>query len=155
MRYLVNDDRDFPIQGELSSSRALRGKMKTLILVFLMAILVSSCVAQILAQESEYDHFVYLPVVMGGGPMPTPTPTCRPTLTPMATGTLTPTITPTLRPTLTLAPICECYADLYNCSDFDTQAEAQACFDYCVSLGFGDVHGLDGDTDGIACESLP
>lgn len=36
-----------------------------------------------------------------------------------------------------------------DCSDFSTQAEAQA------NLGSGDPHGLDGDGDGIACESLP
>ena len=39
--------------------------------------------------------------------------------------------------------------DVYNCGDFDSQAEAQAFFD----LDPGDEHGLDGDGDGIACES--
>ncbi len=39
--------------------------------------------------------------------------------------------------------------------DFTTQAEAQAVFDYCERLGFGDVHGLDADHDGVACEALP
>ncbi|MCG2767229.1 MAG: excalibur calcium-binding domain-containing protein [Chloroflexota bacterium] len=37
----------------------------------------------------------------------------------------------------------------------DTQAEAQAYFDWHWSLGYGDVHRLDGDNEGIACESLP
>lgn len=37
----------------------------------------------------------------------------------------------------------------YNCSDFRTQAEAQA---YLLP---GDPYGLDGDDDGVACESLP
>lgn len=32
-------------------------------------------------------------------------------------------------------------------------AAAQACFNYCVAQGVGDIHGLDGDGD--ACESLP
>jgi hypothetical protein len=41
-------------------------------------------------------------------------------------------------------------ADL-NCDDFDTQPEAQAEFDSDPS----DPHGLDGDNDGVACESLP
>ena len=38
----------------------------------------------------------------------------------------------------------------YNCSDFDTQAQAQAYFD-----SVGDIDGLDGDGDGVACQSLP
>jgi hypothetical protein len=42
---------------------------------------------------------------------------------------------------------------MLNCSDFVTQA--QACFDYCVAQGAGDVHELDMDDDGVACESLP
>lgn len=40
-----------------------------------------------------------------------------------------------------------------NCSDFDTQAEAQAFFD--ANNPSQDPHGLDADGDGIACESLP
>jgi hypothetical protein len=48
----------------------------------------------------------------------------------------------------------ECGFNAYNCSDFDTQAEAQAVFDYCVAQGAGDVHQLDSDDDGEACESL-
>jgi hypothetical protein len=41
-------------------------------------------------------------------------------------------------------------ADL-NCSDFATQAEAQAAFNATP----GDPNGLDRDGDGIACETLP
>lgn len=41
--------------------------------------------------------------------------------------------------------------DAYNCSDFATQREAQAVY---VSRS-SDVHRMDGDHDGIACESLP
>jgi endonuclease YncB( thermonuclease family) len=39
-----------------------------------------------------------------------------------------------------------------DCSDFDTQAEAQRFFE---AEGPGDRHNLDGDGDGRACESLP
>jgi len=88
----------------------------------------------------------------------TPTRTTAPTRTPTRTITPTPTITrtPTRTPTPTLpAAVCDCSGDIYNCSDFSTQAEAQACYDYCWSLGCGDIHRLDGDNDGIACESLP
>ena len=38
-----------------------------------------------------------------------------------------------------------------DCSDFATQAEAQAVYNQDPS----DPHGLDGDNDGIACEALP
>jgi len=47
-----------------------------------------------------------------------------------------------------------CNSDSYNCGDFDTHNEAQAVFEVCGGVG-NDVHGLDGDNDGIACESLP
>ncbi|WP_340002062.1 excalibur calcium-binding domain-containing protein [Oceanobacillus sp. FSL K6-0127] len=40
-----------------------------------------------------------------------------------------------------------------NCSDFSTQAEAQA---FMEASGPSDPHRLDGnDNDGLACESLP
>ena len=71
-----------------------------------------------------------------GGPAPSPTPTRTPTGT-------------------SVAPVCSCAGNIYNCSDFGTQAEAQACHDYCMSLGYGDIHDLDRDNDGVACESLP
>jgi hypothetical protein len=44
-----------------------------------------------------------------------------------------------------------CLEDTYNCADFETQAEAQEVFDFC---GPEDVHGLDGDGNGRACEGL-
>jgi micrococcal nuclease len=40
----------------------------------------------------------------------------------------------------------------YDCSDFSSQAEAQRVFE---AAGPGDPYNLDGDGDGIACESLP
>ena len=52
-------------------------------------------------------------------------------------------------------PVCDCSYDRYNCSDFRFQYLAQACFNYCWWGGYGDVHNLDADNDGIACESLP
>jgi len=51
--------------------------------------------------------------------------------------------------------VCGCSGNLYNCTDFETQQQAQACFDYCVEQGHGDIHGLGADDDGIACEGLP
>lgn len=53
------------------------------------------------------------------------------------------------------AGVCSCTIDL-DCKDFSTHRQAQSCYDYCVSLGYGDVHNIDGnDKDGLACESLP
>lgn len=50
---------------------------------------------------------------------------------------------------------CYCSSDIYECYNFDTKDDAQACLDYCKSVGRGDIHGLDIDNDGLACESLP
>ncbi|PIO07906.1 hypothetical protein COU59_02515 [Candidatus Pacearchaeota archaeon CG10_big_fil_rev_8_21_14_0_10_34_12] len=47
-----------------------------------------------------------------------------------------------------------CDTDTYNCEDFANKTAAQAAFDYCSDLGFGDIHQLDNDSDGFACESL-
>ncbi len=45
-----------------------------------------------------------------------------------------------------------CSRNAYNCSDFTTRAEAQAAYDACRP---GDIHKLDSDGDGDACETLP
>lgn len=50
---------------------------------------------------------------------------------------------------------CFCGSDIYNCNNFRDQQDAQGCFDYCQSVGRGDVHGLDSDNDRLACEELP
>lgn len=63
---------------------------------------------------------------------------------------------PTQPPPPTEAPaVCSCGGNLYNCGDFGTHSRAQACYEYCRAQGFGDVHQLDGDDDGSACETLP
>jgi hypothetical protein len=41
-----------------------------------------------------------------------------------------------------------------NCGDFNTHAEAQRWFETYYPY-YGDIAGLDGDNDGIACETLP
>lgn len=48
----------------------------------------------------------------------------------------------------------DCSSDLYNCGNFTLQSEAQAVYDYCKGQGFGDVHRLDADLNGKACEGL-
>ncbi|MGM0401070.1 MAG: excalibur calcium-binding domain-containing protein [Chloroflexota bacterium] len=97
----------------------------------------------------------------------TPTLTVTPTDTPLpptSTDTPPPTSTPTDAPLPSHTPtpteeagVCLCDGDHYNCEeeDFATQEEAQACYEYCLQQVGRDVHRLDGDGDGIACESLP
>jgi len=101
-----------------------------------------------------------------------PTSTLTLTFTPFPTDTLQPAFTLTLEPTLTSLPTatlvviiptsppaagpCLCTGDLYNCTaDFSSHSEAQACYNYCISVGAGDIHQLDSDGDGDACEGLP
>jgi hypothetical protein len=72
---------------------------------------------------------------------------------PTATATAQPSPTPTYSPP---SGPCLCTGNLYNCSrDFATQAEAQACYDHCFKVTGYDIHRLDADEDGKACESLP
>jgi micrococcal nuclease len=66
-----------------------------------------------------------------------------------------PTAMPTGASSSVVPPVCSCSGSLYNCSDFSTRASAQACYDYCNATGHGDIHRLDGDNDGSACEDLP
>ena len=46
-----------------------------------------------------------------------------------------------------------CESDVYDCADFNTQAEAQEVYEGCGGIT-NDIHWLDGDDDGSACESL-
>ena len=49
---------------------------------------------------------------------------------------------------------CYCGSNTYNCDDFSTHAEAQRLFECCGGVR-NDVHQLDRDGDGSACETLP
>lgn len=46
---------------------------------------------------------------------------------------------------------CDCTGDLYNCDDFLFIEDAQACLEACGS----DIHGIDTDNNGLACEGWP
>lgn len=48
----------------------------------------------------------------------------------------------------------QCSENIYNCSDFSTHNEAQATYEYCGGVA-NDIHRLDRDKDGKACETLP
>ena len=91
-------------------------------------------------------------------PVPTNTPVPLPTNTPVPVPTDTPVpVFPTDTPVPPApAAVCDCSGNVYNCSDFSTHNQAQACHDYCMQQVGYDIHGLDGnDNDGLACESLP
>ncbi len=47
----------------------------------------------------------------------------------------------------------DCDADSYKCDDFESQVEAQQVFEYCGGID-NDVHQLDRDGNGLACEGL-
>ena len=47
-----------------------------------------------------------------------------------------------------------CSSNVYNCTDFSKQDEAQNVFDLCGGT-VNDIHKLDSDGDGKVCESLP
>jgi hypothetical protein len=57
-------------------------------------------------------------------------------------------------PTIPEPPIPPNPGDSVNCSDFSTWSEAQAWHDLYFPY-YGDIANLDGDADGVACESLP
>jgi endonuclease YncB( thermonuclease family) len=78
-------------------------------------------------------------------------PTPLPTSTPIPT----PTITPEHSATPTAGVECNCEGHDLQCKDFGTHKEAQACFNYCVEEGYGDVFLLDDDGDGVVCRGLP
>ncbi len=65
-------------------------------------------------------------------------------------------IPPTIQTTTIIATPSEyiCTENVYNCGDFKTHAEAQNVYDACGGVGH-DIHGLDGNSDGVACETLP
>lgn len=84
---------------------------------------------------------------------PIPSRTISPTRKPTSVPTTRPN--PTRTPPPPVSPVCSCSGNLYNCDNFSTQASAQACFEYCWSVVGYDVHWLDGDGDGIACEWNP
>lgn len=45
-----------------------------------------------------------------------------------------------------------CSANIYNCKDFATQKAAQEVYEACLAQAGKDVHDLDRDKDGKACE---
>jgi len=68
--------------------------------------------------------------------------------------TITTIIFSTTTTTINLSEKIVCSYNAYNCSDFSTHAEAQEVYEFCGGVN-NDIHQLDRDKDGLACESLP
>ncbi|MEZ4710469.1 MAG: hypothetical protein R3A44_24920 [Caldilineaceae bacterium] len=47
---------------------------------------------------------------------------------------------------------CDCSAKRYWCANFISRADAQLCYDRCQEQAGFDIHELDPDADGMACE---
>ena len=128
---------------------------KLLVIALILSLMV---VAVVLASENM-ESFAggltpegYLPLILQPENTPTPTITNTPVpSTAVPTQTPQPSVTPVIPP----ANCQTCDYNAYNCSDFDYQFQAQACFLYCLQQVGYDVHDLDRDGDGIACENLP
>ncbi len=73
-----------------------------------------------------------------------------PSATPAPPAAAPPTLAPPSAPTISPGSFPACVATDCNCSDFTTWEQAQAVLEAFP----GDPHRLDGDSDGIACESL-
>lgn len=90
--------------------------------------------------------------------IPTPPP-APPTAAPAATATPRPLQPAAPEPQRAPQPqqqaVCSCSGNNYNCGDFGSHASAQQCYQYCIQMVGFDVHRLDADSDGSACESLP
>jgi endonuclease YncB( thermonuclease family) len=62
---------------------------------------------------------------------------------------------PTARPSPAPASgFCSCDRDM-DCRDFRSQSDAQRCFEHCMAQTGKDIHRLDRDGNGRACESFP
>jgi len=90
------------------------------------------------------------PVILASPVPPTPTLVIFPTATYFFQAL--PANQPT--PTFSNAGACSCSGDTLNCSNFSSWSSAQACYTYCINQGAGDIHRLDGNNDGSACDSL-
>ena len=135
-------------------------KSKIVALIVLLILTFTAVVGLVSSSQAadDLDEFIYLPLIEKSDELPTPFPTVTPTATSTPFPTAVLTATPKPMATATAVPPSDCTVcsyDAYNCSDFSTHNEAQACHDYCFAQVGYDVHRLDFDDDGLACESLP
>ena len=138
-------------------------RKRTLLIVAAVAVgLCALCmlIGLLLPKTPEDTKSATIEIPAATEPPITPSATFPPSATlPPATFTPSPiptsTPTPTITPTPSATPVCICAYDAYDCAGFTTHAEAQACFNDCIRVYAGDIHLLDSDGDGEACESLP
>jgi hypothetical protein len=71
------------------------------------------------------------------------------TSSPSSTTTTTNTTAPTNQSVAPAAPSWNCGGNLYNCPDFSSCSEMWSYWNTCP----GDPSDLDGDSDGVPCES--
>lgn len=87
-------------------------------------------------------------------PQETPAQTVEPQIKVQEeTYTYTPPVVETAPEPVVTTPSYICSYNAYNCSDFSSWYEANQVYNYCISIGAGDIHDLDRDNDG-ACDSL-
>ncbi|MCD4751913.1 MAG: excalibur calcium-binding domain-containing protein [Anaerolineaceae bacterium] len=73
---------------------------------------------------------------------------------PPATSTVMVNHPTTIPKTQPVTGSCPCSSNSLNCGNFNSWYAAQECYEFCISQGRGDIHVLDMDNDGIACEGL-
>ncbi|MBN1168053.1 MAG: MBL fold metallo-hydrolase [Methanospirillaceae archaeon] len=109
--------------------------------------------------ESVYGS----PSTVGGSKTKTPpdtftlpyaiTPAPSPTIPTTKTSYISPSQTTVSATKAPASLFCDCSKPGYFCSDFPLEngLTCQQCYDYCKSLGKGDIHSLDENEDGIVC----
>lgn len=130
-----------------------RGLVAGVILAVFLVTLLSGCTSQTATERTSAPPPTTGKITISPTTSPPATAVVTAVLTAAAPTQVKPTFTP-VQTARTSVDVCICSDDLYNCADFSLQRESQACFDHCQSIGKGDVHRLDSDKDGIACESL-
>jgi hypothetical protein len=89
-------------------------------------------------------------------PEPTPAPAPTPSPSPQTTQTtVTQNPTPAPQPQPNPSFAYDHSGNNYNCGDFTTWAQANQALQESIQVRGYDIHRLDGDSDGIPCESLP
>jgi micrococcal nuclease len=130
-------------------------KAKSSPLLKFLVVVIGLLTAVSLFAQAELESQTYLPYVKRVF-MITASATATILPNPSVTATAVATPTAILSTPISPPPVCQtCVYDAYNCADFSTHLQAQACYEYCLQQVGTDVHRLDGDHDGLACENLP
>lgn len=110
-------------------------------------------IEQIIANTSaaaQTQTMAFASTIASSTPLPSAfiQPTLAPTWTPAPTATLY-VLTLVTLPVSDAGSQCVCDQDVYNCGD----ALEQVCFAACNAQGAGDIHHLDNNNNGIACDN--